>query len=107
LNAELEEVINSLPDAGGGGANFETSTVTISIPVACKYLGTDFQPREETTSTFETIKNSIAYIRGIEVSGSGYTTLLASVSINPLGFAVQLNESVVNMTVSTGGSGAD
>lgn len=99
LNAELEEVINSLPSAGGGGSNFETSTVTMNIRVLCQYLGTDFQFKEEITSTFETIKNSIVYINGRPVGGYGYTILSGS--------TLRLTESVVNITVTTGSGGAD
>ncbi len=33
LNDELEEVINSLPSAGGGGASLETCTATIGSPM--------------------------------------------------------------------------
>jgi len=33
LNDELEEVINSLPSAGGGGASIETCTVTVGSPM--------------------------------------------------------------------------
>lgn len=37
LNAELEEVINSLPEAGGSGGSVETCTVTISGEVSSRY----------------------------------------------------------------------
>lgn len=87
--------------AAGGG--FEISTVTMNIPVVCKYLGTDFQPKEETTSTFETIKNSIAYIDGIHMGGSGHAVVLTTGAFTSTGIAVQLNATIVNISISAGG----
>lgn len=71
-----KDIAASLPNAGsegGSGANFKTSIVTLSTPVYCNYLGLDFQRKQETTSSFEAIKNSIIYVVGRVVDGSGYS----------------------------------
>jgi hypothetical protein len=105
INA-AKEVAANLPDAGGSGGgsdeNFETSIVTINTVAQCIYLGTDFQSKKEPTSTFETIKNSLVYINGRVVDGSGYTALRADMTTT----VVQLTEPAVNITIAANG-GAD
>lgn len=110
--AQLESAVTALETelagkASGSGANFETSIVTINVPIECRYLSTDFQPKQEITSTFETVKNSIAYIGGSPVAGSGYTILVANGPnmANTTKTAVQFIEASVNIIVYTGGGG--
>ena len=91
---------------GSGGGSVETSVVTINTPAPCKYLGIDFQVKEETTSVFEAVKNSIMIISGRVVDVSG-CSIEMSEGINAPS-AIRLDEAVVNLTiVSGGGSGAD
>jgi hypothetical protein len=104
INA-AKEVAASLPEAGGG--SIETSIVTINAPIECRYLGTDLQPKQEITSTFEAVKNSIAYINKPPVTGSGYTILVTSGSSMTGAAAVQLTDTTVNIIVSVGGGGAE
>lgn len=92
---------------GGGGGSVETSIVTINIALECIYLGTDLQPKQEVTSTFEAVKNSIAYISAPPTAGSGYTVLVAQGSAVSGAVAIQLTETTVNIFLSLGGGGAD
>lgn len=78
LNDELEEVINSLPSAGGGGGSVETCTVTV---INNSDFDTDFvfvtptgveipymSPQSE--ETFEVVKNSLFILYKEGWSGS-------------------------------------
>lgn len=104
INA-AKETAASLPEAGSGGGSVETCTVTMNTAVPCRYLGIDLQPKTETTSTFETVKNSIAVING-EIEHHdffGYTLVLSEGAAT----VVQLNETIVNLTIRPTSGGAD
>ena len=102
INA-AKDLAASLPEASGGSeANFETSVVTLTNPALCEYLGIDFQSKNETTSTFETVKNSIVFIAGNVVGGSGCTPLLSLTEAT----IVRLTDTIVNITISFS-TGAD
>lgn len=100
LISQLSTILDS--KASGSGTDFETSVVTLTVPVRCQYLGINFQPKDETTSTFETVKNSIVFISSTVVGGSGYTLLPSQMGATVL----RLTEAIVNITAATS-SGAD
>jgi hypothetical protein len=103
--SQLETAVTALETelqgkASGSGVDFEISAVTLTIPVQCRYLGIDFQPKDETTSTFETVKNSIVFIGSRVVDGSGYTLFPST----PGASVVQLTEAIVNITIASSGA---
>ena len=72
LNAELEEVINSLPDAGGGesGGGVETCGISFHISGGGRYTTCRCSQYNDTTGKIEYVSKSIR--------SDGYTTNLSS-----------------------------
>lgn len=104
--ATLNTTLDGKAAGGGDGGSAETSVVTINTPVLCKYLGIDFQAKEETTSVFEAVKNSMVVIgSGIIINSSGCSFPVATGAGSAA--VMQLDEAVVTLTIATGGGGAD